>query len=68
MDAPSLHPVDLQVYPPDAGRAHNHPQRSLLSQRAYGQPLQDNKIAQYEGEEDREAEQEEKGMEWQVKS
>lgn len=62
-DIPSLHSINLEVNPPDARDTQNTPQRSLLSERSNGKPLENQEICQRDDKQQRESKAEEEYME-----
>lgn len=47
---PSSYAVNLEIDPPYTRNAHHGPQRSALAEVPYGQPLEDEEIAQGQGQ------------------
>lgn len=43
-DVPSLHPIHLQIHPPDAWNAEHEPQHAIVDRRANGQVLEEDKV------------------------
>lgn len=61
---PSPDTVNSKVNPPYAGDAEDGPERGLLAQRANGEPCEDEKVKQRDGNEDGQAHDEEEDVEW----